>query len=149
MDNPFKRGFSNQSANAMGFPTSGESATGTSTKQQVPAQRMQNPYEHTRAPASNPLASGLQPVLGQQSAQGAQFPLKPTELSPQVSGFLRSQGVVQNMIAQQQASNQRGAQQMLPPEGSQPMYSRAPEAGGDARSVGPQRQPRQSASIRR
>ena len=97
--NPYNKGFSNTIAPKLGFPTSGDLATGKSTPQGPPAQRMQNPYEHTRAKGANPLEP-VQPVMGAQQAQGAQFTVKPTELTPQVASMLRSHSMMQ---AQQQA----------------------------------------------
>jgi hypothetical protein len=134
MDNPFRKGFSNQNANSMGFPTSGESATGASTKQAMPAQRMQNPYEHTRAAPQNPMAPTTQPVLGAQTAQGAQYTLKPTELTPQVAGILRSQSVMQNTIAQQQARNGESQRTSMPPlpQGGAPVHAAGAEQNAPA-----------------
>lgn len=107
IESPYTKGFSNAVAPQMGFPSSGEMQQKSSPG--LPPQRQQAPFGNYQPPAQaqqpqqqrSPTAvgAGVQPVLGGQAAQGAQYQTKTQELPPQVASLLRSHQVMNGVLA--------------------------------------------------
>ena len=92
MESPFERkpsGFSNSVSQTMGFPSSGEMQQGARA---LPPQRQQSPFQHKNLDREKAFSGGPmpRPVTEGQSAQGAQFQMHPTRLSPGLSSYMRS-----------------------------------------------------------
>lgn len=107
-------GVSNISANKNGFPASGEM---NAAKGPLTNQTRQMPFEHKRpqgqATPQNPYSNQMQPVTPPVAAQGSQFALEPTHLSPSVQSAMRSFTALpmhqQRFAAQQQPAPQQYA----------------------------------------
>ena len=88
-------GFSNQFAVQAGFPSSGEMQQ-RAGQGGLPPQRQQMPFEHKRAPATNQAVPYVQPVMqGTPAAQGSQYQVRQTQISPGVASFLRANAIDQ------------------------------------------------------
>ena len=145
MESPFQRkpsGFSNSVSQTMGFPSSGEMQQGARS---LPPQRQQSPFQHKDLGREEPFSGGPmpRPVTQGQTAQGAQFQMHPTRLSPGLSSYMRSwegqqanafnqMGIDSRMSAmeQMQQQMQKEAAQQAPRtfDVGQPAYA-APQQG--------------------
>lgn len=119
MESPYSKGFSNQAAGSMGFPSSGAMQ---GDQNGLPKQRQQPAFGGYQPPSGGGMAAGrqvaqgqtpgMQPVMGQGTAQGAQYQTKTQELPPQVASLLRSHQVMGGMLANrsQMPQQNRGVQ---------------------------------------